>query len=203
MAFDQGERYVSLEDFKSWVRITTDDVIDDTELLPSLLGAEAAIDGLCQRRFDLDDAATARVFVATDAHFCPIDDASAAPTQIDYWSGNDWVSVTLTDVQNEPLNGVMYGSTGWPYTSLRAIGDSLHWPYTPGEPMNAQAGVRVTAVWGWSAVPAAIVTATRIQAHRYVKRRDSPEGILGFESGTERLSLVDPDLKTMIGPYLR
>jgi hypothetical protein len=59
--------------------------------------------------------------------------------------------------------------------------------------------VRVTAKWGWPAVPDTVVQATLIQASRLYRRKDSPEGVLGSaEWGTVRLGRVDPDVYALI-----
>lgn len=53
-------------------------------------------------------------------------------------------------------------------------------------------------------VPAAIKLATLIQATRLMKRRDSPEGALGFaDVGVIRLSGKDPDVAALLEPFKR
>jgi hypothetical protein len=66
--------------------------------------------------------------------------------------------------------------------------------------------VRVTALWGWSAVPPAIEQATLLQASRLLIRRDSPYGVAGSpEAGTEirLLARLDPDVDVAVAPYRR
>jgi hypothetical protein len=66
--------------------------------------------------------------------------------------------------------------------------------------------VQVTAAWGWSADPAAVVNATLIQAARIFKRRTSPEGVVGgFQDfGAVRVSSrMDPDVMDLLAPYRR
>lgn len=53
----------------------------------------------------------------------------------------------------------------------------------------------VTAVWGWPELPDDIVMAAQMQAHRYYKRRGSPEGMAGSaEWGVVRIPRLDPDV---------
>lgn len=63
----------------------------------------------------------------------------------------------------------------------------------------------VTAVWGWPEVPDDIKMATQMQAHRYYKRRGSPEGMSGSaEWGVVRIPNLDPDVKAILegGGYM-
>lgn len=65
--------------------------------------------------------------------------------------------------------------------------------------------IDVTAYWGWPEVPADIVMANQIQAHRLYGRRGSPEGIAGSaEWGLTRIPNLDPDVKAILegGGYI-
>jgi hypothetical protein len=63
--------------------------------------------------------------------------------------------------------------------------------------------VRVTAKWGWPAVPYPINQACILQAARIYKRYDSPLGVAGFgDLGAIRVSrFLDPDVAQMVEPY--
>jgi len=188
-------RYVELDDLKSWVRIGSTDTLDDSELSTALIAAESAVDDYCGRRFDADASATARLFVSGRTDVVTVDDMLEAPTLVETRSGTTWTAVT--DFQLEPLNGVVDGVGGWPYWRLRATESTL-WP------TDFEAAVRVTAKWGWPAVPSKVKQAVLIGAHRLVKRRESPEGLLGFETaGVERIGRLDPDLPFLVGAYRR
>jgi hypothetical protein len=61
----------------------------------------------------------------------------------------------------------------------------------------------VTARWGWSAVPAAVKTATVLRAVNLFKRKDAPHGVAGFDGfGVVRLR-QDPDVMVLLQPYAR
>lgn len=63
----------------------------------------------------------------------------------------------------------------------------------------------ITALWGWPSVPDDIIWACQTQAHRYYRRRGSPEGIAGSaEWGLVRVPNLDPDVKAILegGGYL-
>ena len=91
----------------------------------------------------------------------------------------------------------MDGLTGHPATRIRAVDDFLF------NLLDLEATVRVTGVWGWSAVPTAVKQATVIQAARIFKRNDSPTGIVGFgDMGAIRVGVqLDPDVKHLIDVY--
>jgi hypothetical protein len=63
--------------------------------------------------------------------------------------------------------------------------------------------VKITAQWGWSAVPQAIEQATFLQATRLFKRKDSPFSVYGNpETGTgELFNKFDPDALKLIRAY--
>lgn len=189
-------RYVTLDEFKSWVRIGASDTIDDAELEPALLAAESMVDEFCGRSFDLAESGSTRLYMASTAGTVRTDDMSAAPSLVETLSGSTWSTVTATDYHVEPLNGIVSGKAGFPYTVIRRTTGC--WP-APSKP-----NVRVTAIWGWAAVPDAVLQSVRLVGHRLVKRRDSPEGVLGFEgAGVERLTRTDPDAAALLGPYRR
>ena len=66
--------------------------------------------------------------------------------------------------------------------------------------------MKVTARWGWAAVPSTIKQATLLQASRLLARRDAPFGIAGSpDVGSEirLLARVDPDVAVAVAPYRR
>jgi hypothetical protein len=69
--------------------------------------------------------------------------------------------------------------------------------------IGGEATVRVTGVWGYSAVPDAISQACVIQAERIFKRLDSPLGVAGFgDMGVVRVtSRLDSDVAQLVEPY--
>ncbi len=65
--------------------------------------------------------------------------------------------------------------------------------------------VKITAQWGWSAVPHAVKQATLLQATRLFKRKDSPFSTYGNpETGTgELFNKFDPDAMKLIKGYIK
>ena len=196
MAITNG--YASLAETKSALRIT--DSVDDSLLEMAIESASRLIDGYAGRQF-FSSGTAIRYFTADDDFVCEIDDISSSTITLVTAMDADAVFDTTwatTDYQLEPLNGVLDGQA-WPYTRIRAVGDYL-WPISGGEAL-----VKLTAVFGWPAVPIAIKQATIIQASRIFKRLDSPLGVAGFgDLGVMRVSSsLDPDVAQLVAPYRR
>jgi hypothetical protein len=192
MAITQG--YATLSDVKNALRIT--DNLDDTLLETAIESASRMIDSYTARTFS--NAGTAvRNFAATDALNLIIDDAISVTTvQSTDEIGDTYTTWTANDYQLEPLNSRSDGLY-MPYTGIRAVNDYT-WPV-----VDQQALCRITAVWGWAAVPTAIKQATIIQSSRLFKRLDSPLGVLGMgDLGQIRVSrYLDPDVEQLAMPF--
>ena len=196
MAITNG--YATLAQIKAAARIS--DNVDDALLEMAVESASRAIDGHAGRSFYSAGTAS-RYFTATDAFVCEVDDlAGTAITLQTSAAANGVFDTTWTtiDYQLEPTNGIVDGLTV-PYTRIRAIQNYL-FPVLGGEAL-----VKVTGVFGWSAVPISITQACIIQASRIFKRLDSPLGIAGFgDLGAMRVSrYLDPDVEQLVAPYRR
>ena len=196
MAITNG--YTTLASVKAALRIT--DSVDDALIESSINSASRLIDGYCGRAF-YNAGTAARYFAPTTELFCDVDDlASTAITlatdpMVDGSFDLVW---SAANYQLEPLNGVLDGQT-WAYTRIRAALNYL-FPMT-----NELALVKVTGVWGWPAVPAAVETACIIQSQRIFKRFDSPLGVAGFgDMGAIRVTrALDGDVAQLVEPYRR
>lgn len=192
MAITNG--YASLADVKAALRIT--DSVDDSLLEMAIESASRLIDGYAYRYFYNAGTAT-RDFVAEDSYLTIIDDLiSISELKTTDEIGSEYVTWSAGDYQLRPVNGKMDGLSV-PYTSILSTDNLLF--NTLGE----QALVRVTGVWGWSAVPVAIKQATVIQSSRIYKRLDSPLGVAGFgDLGAIRVGrALDPDVEQLVMPY--
>lgn len=190
--------YASLNDLKIALRI--EDGVDDSLLEIALESASRLIDEYTMRSFYNAGTAT-RLFVPNDDYCAAIDDAIsissiAVSTLLNKTYDQTWTSA---EYQLEPLNNVVDGLSGWPYTRIRAIG-VWEFPYDEDDEI---ATVQVTGVWGWSAVPTAVKQATIIQAMRIFKRLDSPLGVISSpDTGYFRVSSrIDPDVAMLLNSY--
>lgn len=130
------------------------DVADRIDYVEQVIeGASRAIDQHCGRRFWADTSATARVYVARDAYCLDLYDISTTTgfelATDDNADGTYETVWSAANYQLGPSNGILDGVEGHPYTYVQAYGRSF--PASGQRPL-----VRVTAAWGWAAVPAAV-----------------------------------------------
>ena len=194
MAITNG--YCTLAQVKAGLRIT--DSVDDTLLEMAVESASRAIDSYCNRVFYSTGNAVVRYYSPQDSYLCDIDDLvslTSLYTNSDETQSSYNIQWTSEDRQLEPLNGLADGQPT-PFTRIRAIGE-----YT-FQTLNGEASVKVTGVFGYSAVPIAITQATVILASRIYKRLDSPLGIISGELGTMRVGTrLDPDVAQLVDGF--
>ncbi|MFE9764618.1 head-tail connector protein [Streptomyces sp. NPDC005808] len=191
-----AHEYGSVVALKEKLSIEADDDSRDTLLTSALGAASRGIDNACGRRFWLDGTATPRVFRLAGRVVCEddgdlllVDDiGDVTGLVVEAGGGLSWAA--LTGYETQPDNAL---ADGKPVTGLLRSGS---WgTYTTR--------VRITAKFGWPAVPDEITEAALIQAARLYKRKDSPEGIIGSaEWGVRNLSRRDPDVWALIEPYI-
>ncbi|MFM9652761.1 phage gp6-like head-tail connector protein [Streptomyces galilaeus] len=192
-----ANEYVTLAELKRAFNMEADDTSRDEDLDRARASASRSIDKTTGRRFWLDPLPVQRTFnprgrVAREADgdlFLVDDIGSLTGLIVETGSGSSWSAVT--DYETSPDNALTEGK---PITGLlRVLGT---WGGTTSR-------LRVTAQFGWPAVPDDIHEAALIQASRLFKRKDSPEGIIGSaEWGVRNLSRRDPDVWALIEPYI-
>jgi hypothetical protein len=192
-----ANEYVTLEELKGQLQIEPSDTSRDADLNRARASASRSIDKLTGRRFWLDPDPVARTFNPRgrivrddDGELFLVDDiGSTAGLVVESGSGTSWS--TVTSYETSPDNAL---ADGQPITGLRRVLGS--WG-------TATSRLRVTARFGWPAVPDDINQAALLQATRLFKRKDSPEGIIGSaEWGVRNLSRRDPDVWALIEPYI-
>lgn len=189
-----ANEYAELAELKD-MRQVTDNATDDA-LQKRLTRASRAIDDRTGRRFYADGSVSARSYrtsgrtvAGDDGELLLVDDISTTTGLIvEVGDGTSWTAVT--DYLTEPENAIARGR------AIEAlIRDCGRW---------STRRVRVTADWGWPAVPDNIVEATLLLANRRFMRRDSPEGVSGWATdGAVRVSRFDPDIEDLVEPYLK
>lgn len=187
--------YVTLAEFKAWLRIPLDDVTDDDELGRHITSASRAVDTHCNRQFGLAPAPvayTATVWGRSITAAYP-ESMAAIPdlmTAVGMTVTADGSAVDSADWTLLPVNAEFEER---PWTGIRVAGPRC-------------AELVVTARWGWTDVPVAVKEATLLQASRFNIRRDSPFGIAGSpDNGSEMrlLARVDPDVAVSLADYVR
>lgn len=172
--------------------------LNDALLQAAVNATSRAIDKACGRRFWQDQTPVSRVYitdgsrtveiddVATTAGFTVATDLANDGTYSTVWAPSDWLL--------GPLNADADGDAFAWYT-LAAVGlqyfPDVYWP-----------ALKVTAQWGWSAIPDDIHQAAVIKATSLFRRKDAPFGVAGFgDFGVVRIGRYDPDVMDLLRPY--
>lgn len=177
------------------------EVTSEELLIRALNAASRAIDRYCGRKFWPDTSATARRYRPDDPDVAWTHDIStttglviATDTTGDGTYATTWAT---TDYDLEPLDADMDGDA---YAWWRIIPTDRYTFPTSGR----RPPLRVTAKWGWSAIPDDINEATILRAASLFKRKDSPHGVTGFDGfGAVRVTRDDPDVIKLIWPFCR
>ncbi len=194
------QEYTQLELVKSQLgKITKDD--RDEMIWASILASSRMIDsetGVWPGAYRADRVATARTFstqgrryVTPSGRVAIIVDAisSAAGITVETGTVASGLYLPMTAYTTGPENAIVrgrpivevYGATGTFLTD----------------------SIRITAKWGWPTVPAEIELATRLQAARLYRRKDSPQGVITSpEFGGIRVSRFDPDVRALLGAFM-
>ncbi len=184
--------YATLTELKTTLRIT--DSTDDVELQAKLLAASRRVDRDCGRRFWSDRTTSSRIYTPHHEELLPVNDiATSTGLVVEVGRASTWTTVASNAYDLLPENAEADSRAIEVLT--RVLG---YWP------MWGLQRVRVTARWGWPAVPEEIKNAAILLAARLFRRKDSPEGVQGFaDLGVVRVSRYDPDYDAFIGPYVR
>lgn len=200
-----GDPYITDAQLKAYMRI--DGAQDDTQIGVAVNAATREVNTFCGRQFNDAGATSTRVFRSDTGRLARIDDFSTVVGLVVKVGSTGAYSTTLTidqDFVTEPLNNARgtelpiadEPGTLWRLRSLRGhiFTSNIH---------LADPNLEVEARWGWSAIPEAATQATYILGARIMRRRDSPEGIIGgFEDIAVRVGTkMDPDVKALLTPY--
>lgn len=191
--------YATLDELKKFITVDTAVVDRDDLLTIALDAAHDDLEGDCGRRFYLDASATARTYDPADRvvvdrgrQFLLVDDIGDDADLVVETGVTTWTAVTGT-VEYRPENALVRGRA---ITSLMT--PSGIWPTDPFT------RVRVTARWGWPAVPPRVKAATLLSASRYYARRKSPQGVVGTADwGQITVRRTDPDYWGAISMFAR
>lgn len=174
----------------------------DIDLLErSITSASRAVDSFTNRRFWQDPTVQIRMYRPRDPYVASVDDISSTTGLIiEGDSGGDylWADVwSATDYDLEPRNADK-GNAAFAWWKIVAVGDFTF-------PVFAnRRTLRVTAKFGWSAIPADVEYATLLKAAALFRRKDAPFGIAGVgDFGPMRITRKDPDVIELLQPFQR
>lgn len=200
--------YITLDEFKNYLRIPLTDTEDDVELNLAIAAASRAVDKCCsqrpnglgfRRQFGLATGLEPR-------YYTPRWDNDLIGWVIEI---DDLMDITGLVVQVDTSNLANYNQTitsyvlrpedaparNLPYTQIRVLSSSAV------QPTFYQNSAKVTLRPGWTTTPDTVKLATKLQANRFNKRRTAPFGVAGSPAkGNEQkiLENLDPDLETML-----
>lgn len=196
-----GDSYATLTQFKNHLEIPVTDVNAnrDAMLQLALDSASREIDNHCGRQFNKDVTPTARIYILTSRRLCLTDDFCTATGlvvkygQVGYPFVTAW---TPADYECEPLNGVVGGVPGWPYSRL-VFSPYVIWLWPKYD------RIEVTAQWGWTAVPNPVIEACLLLAATNWKLKDAALGTAGFSKfGTVKVE-ANPMACAKLHPYCK
>lgn len=195
-----GDPYCTLAELKAYRGIAADEDSKDSELTWALESASREIEDHCERQFNKETTVSQRVFRVTDSSCVTVDDfhtTTGLVISTDDGTGTFGTVWTAADYELLPLNGIMDGVPGWPYNEIEAV-RSFTFPL-----YGRRASLRVTAQWGWAAVPTPVRQTCLLLAARNYKLSESPTGVEGFgEFGVVRVRDM-PEVAKKLRRYKR
>jgi hypothetical protein len=197
-----GPLYLTVAELREHLDIKADDTSYDSRLLARITAASRQVDQDCNRvgtGFGLDPAASPRTYKPEHPEVLLVDDISTPDGVIvEVGLNTSWSTIDPNGYEFRPEN---CWARGLPANVLARLYGA--WPLYFGPGSYLQQRVRVTAVWGWAAVPAQIHDATLLRAARLFRRKASPEGVAGFgDLGVVRVSRMDPDYDALIKDFI-
>lgn len=170
-----GDSYVTVSELKSYKALGQSNTTFDDLLESAVQSASAEIEQYCNRQFNQDLVASARVYTPLVSRRLVVDDfwtTDGLIVEVDENRNGSFSRVLLSsEYELLPRNGVRNGQPGWPYNTIIGMDYSF--------PMDVRARVRVTAKWGWSAVPDTVKQACLIIASETFQLKDAPFGVAG------------------------
>lgn len=189
--------YCTVEQVRAELK-DADGRLDEPLLEKAVNAASRAVDDWTGRRFWRDDTASARRLRPSSRFRAEIPDVSTLAgliVETDGAQNGTWAAWTLdTDFEIEPedadANGPAYA--WWELVAIDSKGFTLARRKT----------LRVTARWGWSAVPDQVEEATILRAVALFRRKEAPFGVAGFgEFGAVRITRRDADVIELLAPF--
>ena len=168
--------YITADELRAFVGAVSSTI--EPMLTAACDSASAEVEAYCGRTFTRDTQATARRFRVVAPTYVVIDDAWDVDV-VKTDNNDDGVFETTwsaNDYETDPLNGVVDGRSGWPATTLSAVG-TLNFIVDRQRPT-----VEVTAKWGWAAVPEPVRQACLLLASELLKAREAPFGVAGIDA---------------------
>jgi hypothetical protein len=162
--------YITSANFKTRHGITVS--THDARIAAHITAASLQVDQICGRQFG-PGASDTRYFSPYSCQGVRVDDCytiTALALDLDD-TGTYATTLAASDYVTSPLNGIgPNGQSGWPIEDIALVG------YAYQLPRFRRPSVKVTATFGWAAVPVDVVEATYLLAHRLFYEVAVPSG---------------------------
>jgi len=176
--------------------------LDDALLERAILASSEAIENITGRKFWQEAATSQRTYTVSDACTVFVDDISTR-TGLVVETGTDGATFPTTWASTnyvlEPRNAdvVGAGSVARAHAFWQIVAMNRTFTVDHQRPT-----LRVTARFGWSAVPSPITEACILMAAKMFKLKDAPFGIAGVnEFGPVRVNRPDPYVAQLLSSY--
>ena len=161
---------VAVQDVKEWAGVTVS--VPDALVQTCIDAVESVINADTGRTIAVTATnASARVYQGKGDAVLPVHDFASTSGLVVV---NNGTTVSSSNYQLEPLNGVTVAGMAVPYDAIRLI-DGTTWY---ADPWGA-ARITITAKWGWGAsLPSAYTPAVCIAVHDLLSNRDVRNGVI-------------------------
>jgi hypothetical protein len=185
--------YVTADALQEYVGSTT--ATDYTECEVVAQSASDGVDSHCQRTFTVPTSATVRLFVPQGGDLLRVDDI-ANTTDLVITEDGSTVSASDYQLESSPgrVNTVNVAGQYRPYMYVRRLSGS--WG------CDTEATVSITARWGWTATPDAVVLATKIIGKDYFAMGDTRFGFVQVGDFSRRAA-ENSMAAAILAPYRR
>jgi hypothetical protein len=191
-----GDDYLTRQELKDYMGLETTE--QDTLVDEAISSSSREIERHCHRQFNDSGAVSTRVYKARRCDEIAVDDFwtdTGFVLEIDVNGDGTWTAVASTEYQLTPLNRMRDG-VEWVYWKIEMVGST-------SLPVRRKASVRVTAQWGWEALPSDVKQAVKMLASDTFQVKDSRMGVAGSDQfGTivrvRSNSLVEAKLKHFV-----
>lgn len=181
--------YVTKDEMRAHLNMQPSYVEDDAQVEEAIAAAESMVNDHTGRKFTAQ-ASSARIFPIGIPYVVDIDDVQDPDEAITVEYSTDYSSWATLSSSSYVLEAP---DPDWPATRLVFTS----WP--------GRGWLRVTATWGWAAVPESVQQASKLIAAMLLSRRNSPNGIEAYgDFGIVRASrYVDGHAELLLKRYIR
>lgn len=169
-------QYTGLDEVKAAIRVKHDEADDLIEL--AIDAASRRVDEFCNDQFWISPTPTARTFAPVTSYELSVGAfATADGLVVEFDNDSDGVFETVVPASSYQVAAPE--RPGHPYRRLEFLDACLPGSGWASSSRPRRARVRVTAQWGWSAVPAQVRQACLLMAIDHYRGKNFTNGVVG------------------------